>query len=390
MRSSLKRGYIAAIVMVVAVAFLVVSMLSPVVSTTTDFSIFNSGWNGTSGLAISTYRLGKFTPSFQARTTGTDITIAQMNLNELSLGPNTTALAIIGPSKVFSSSDGALVGDFVRRGGMLVMADDFGTGNTLLERMGAGSRFSGKLAIDLSFEKKPEFSVCFDLIQDPLTVNVTSLLLNYPSTIVKNGTALDVLGSTSVASWLDTNGNRVQDLGEPQGPFPVIARERLGLGSILLLSDPSVLINGMRNYLDDAVFADNLVTLMCTGRSAVYFDESHRNFLDPVSVTTRFTGQVSTNAKVVLVAAAFVLALWVSTDIVEKAGSRTARRASWLWSVSIGRLLSIRGKEPSPDTKAPEEVIDEVSAAHPAWRPGLIKYAVTERIRHADSIKKKA
>ena len=389
MRSSLKRGYIAAMVMVAAVAFLAVSMVSPVVSTTTDFSIFNSGWNGTSGLAVSTYRLGKFVPSFQARTTGTDITVAQMNLNELSLDPNTTALAIIGPSRPFSSSDGALVGDFVRRGGMLVLADDFGTGNTLLERMGAASRFSGKLVIDLSFEKKPEFSVCFDLIQDPLTVNVTSLLLNYPSTIVKNGTTLEVLGSTSVASWLDTN-NRVQDPGEPQGPFPVIARERLGFGSILLLSDPSVLINGMRNYMDNEVFADNLVTLMCSGRSTVYFDESHREFLDPVSVTTRLTGQVPTNAKVILIAAAFVLALWISTDIVENAVAWTAKRVHWLWSISIGRVLSIRGKKPSPETRSPEEVIEEVSAAHPAWRPGLIKYAVRERIRHAESIQKKA
>jgi len=389
-RSSLKRGYIAAMVMVAAVAFLAVSMVSPVVSTTTDFSIFNSGWNGTSGLAVSTYRLGKFVPSFQARTTGTDITIAQMNLNELSLDPATTALAIIGPSRPFSSSDGALVGDFVRGGGLLFLADDFGTGNTLLEKMGAASRFSGKLVIDLSFEKKPEFSVCFDLIQDPLTVNVTSLLLNYPSTVVKNGTTMEVIGSTSVASWLDTNSNRVQDPGEPQGPFPVIARERLGLGSILLLSDPSVLINGMRSYLDNGVFTDNLVTLMCSGRSAVYFDESHREFLDPVSVTTRFTGQVPTNAKVLLIAAAFVLALWVSTDIVENAVAWTARRARWLWSISIGRVLSIRSKEPSPKTKSPEEIVEEVSAAHPAWRPGLIKYAVTERIRHAESIQKKA
>jgi hypothetical protein len=256
--------------------------------------------------------------------------------------------------------------------------------------MGAASRFSGKLVIDLSFEKKPEFSVCFDLIQDPLTTNVTSLLLNYPSTIFRNGTTLEVVGSTSVASWLDTNNNRVQDPGEPQGPFPVIARELLGLGSILLLSDPSVLINGMRTYLDNGVFVDNLVTMMCSGRSTVYFDESHRTFLDPVSITTRFTGQVSTNAKVILIAAAFVLALWVSTSIVENAVAWTAKRARRLWSISIGRVLSIRSKGISPEAKGPDEVIEEVSAAHPAWRPGLIKYAVTERIRHAESIQKKA
>lgn len=375
--------------MVAAVAFLAVSMISPVVSTTMDFSIFNSGWNGTSGLAISTYRLGKFVPSFEAKTTGTDITVAQMNLDELSLDPQTAALAIIGPSRPFSKADGDLVGNFVSNGGMLVLADDFGTGNSLLEGMGATSQISGKLVIDLSFEKKPEFSVCFDMVPDALTKNVTALLLNYPSTITIAGAGADALAYTSIASWLDTNTNRAQDPGEPQGPFPVLAREHLGLGSIVLLSDPSVLINGMRDYMSNSVFADNIVAEMCSGRQAVYFDESHRQFLDPVAVTTRLTGQVPTNAKVVLIATAFVLALWISTDIVENAAAWTTERARWAWSKTFGRIFTIRKKEPDAVEMSIDQILEEVQAAHPAWRTGLIKYSVRERLRHAAVTKSK-
>jgi len=375
--------------MVAAVAFLAVSMISPVVSTTTDFSIFNSGWNGTSGLAISTYRLGKFVPSFEAKTTGTDITVAQMNLDELSLDPQTAALAIIGPSRPFSKADGDLVGNFVRNGGMLVLADDFGTGNSLLEGMGATSRISGKLVIDLSFEKKPEFSVCFDMVPDALTRNVTTLLLNYPSTITIAGNTTDALVYTSIASWLDTNANRTQDPEEPQGPFPVLAREHLGLGSIVLLSDPSVLINGMRDYMSNGKFADNIVAEMCSDRQAVYFDESHRQFLDPVAITTRLTGQVPTNAKVVLIATAFVLALWISTDIVENAASWTIERARWMWSKTFGRIFAIRKKEPEAAEMSIDQILEEVQAAHPTWRTGLIKYSIRERLRHAAVTKPK-
>ncbi|MEM4277418.1 MAG: hypothetical protein QXQ13_08065, partial [Thermoplasmata archaeon] len=65
MRHRLQRGYAAIAMVVTAIVFLAVSMQSPVVSTTVDFSIYNSGWNGVSGLAVLTYRAGKFAPSFQ-------------------------------------------------------------------------------------------------------------------------------------------------------------------------------------------------------------------------------------------------------------------------------------------------------------------------------------
>ena len=89
---------------------------------------------------------------------------------------------------------------------------------------------------------------------------------NPPKSMIRRGTdglsALPMgqfIASSSIASWLDSDANRAQDIGEPKGPFPVIARERLGQGSIILLSDPSVLINGMREQLDNAVLADNLL-----------------------------------------------------------------------------------------------------------------------------------
>jgi len=131
MRSRLRKGYAVTAVMAVAIALLIVSMTAPVASSSADFSVFNSGWNGTSDLAVMAYRLGRFAPSFTVKSSGTDITIEQLALDKINLDPQTAALMIIGPAKSITSSESVAVGDFVRDGGQLLLADDFGSGNSL-------------------------------------------------------------------------------------------------------------------------------------------------------------------------------------------------------------------------------------------------------------------
>jgi len=391
MRSRLKKGYAATAVMAIAVAILIVSMTAPVASSSADFSIFNSGWNGASDLASLTYQLGKFAPSFTVKSSGTDINVEQLALDDIDLNPQTSALIIIGPAKSFTASEGRAIGDFVVGGGQLLLADDFGRGNSLLEKMGATSRFSNDLVMDLAYEKQPEFSVLFDLRQDQVTRNVTTLLLNYPSSLIVNSTTTETIAVSSIASWLDTNGNRLQEWGEPLGPFPIVAREQMGVGSILLLSDPSVLINGMRDYMDNAVFGDNLVDEVCRERTAVFFDESHRDFFDPVAIAMEFTGKASPNAKAAFVAVAFVLTLWMATDVVDLSVAWTVRKARDLVR-KVGNLLPLgflkRKGEPKLQTLPLEELVEKASKEHPEWRLGLVRYLIRERARHAKRLEK--
>jgi hypothetical protein len=389
MRSRIAKGYATVAVVGVAIALLLVSMVAPAISSTEDFSIFNSGWNGTSGLAVMAYRTGKLVPTFEVESTGTEITVTQVALTTIAPDPGTGALIIIGPTKEFTDAEGKLVGDFVRDGGRLVLADDFGTGNSLLSKMGAGSRFSGQLVMDLAFEKQPEFSVVFDIAPDPLTTNVSTLLLNHPSSVTVNISTTSVIANSSVASWRDVNGNKLQEPGEPRGPFPLVARERLGLGTILLLSDPSVLINGMRDYMDNDAFAENLVAEACRERTEVYFDESHRMFFDPVSATLEHTGGLSATAKALIAATAFVLTLWIATDLVDNAVLRIVRRAR----VAIGLVMQalmrpFSRKRPAPKKKplSLEEIVDTVSKERPEMRLGLVRYMLRERDRHSKAL----
>jgi len=376
-----KRGYIMATAVVALVGLTMLTMFSPVVSTTEDFSIFNTGWNGTSQLAVLTYETGKFVPSFKTETSGTDITIAAMGLSELALDPATDAVAIVGPSDDFSESEGQLIGAFLRAGGVVLVADDFGSGNSLLESVGAASRFSGKLVIDLSFEKKPQFPVCYDLRVDDLTRNVSLLQLNYPSSITL-GAGASGLAFTSSASWLDNNGNGLQDYGEPWGPFPVIAKEQVGQGTLVLLSDPSVLINGMRELLDNARFADNLVSYISSSRTGVFFDESHRTYFDPVTVTTVFTGSVSNHWKGAILVTATLLTLWAVTDFVDRAFAWTVGAFRRMWSYISRRLGFGPKEEPARQEVDIDALTEEVRRAHPEWREGLIRHVLKERRRH--------
>ena len=365
------------------------SMVSPVLSSTADFSIFNTGWNGTSGLAVSTYKAGKFSPSFELRSTGGDAEFISYGLDDIDLSPASDALAIIGPTADFSASEGALVGDFVRAGGSLFLADDFGTANTLLEGIGAGSRFSGNLVIDLSFGKSPEFPICYDIVPDALTNNVTSLQLNYATSITVGGSS-ETLVRTSVASWSDADGDRMRDLGEPSGPFSILVRESLGAGEIVLLSDPSLLINGMREHLDNEVFSSNLVSVVSDGRSGLYFDESHRDYFDPVTIGTEITGAVSGNAKAALFVVAFVLALWITTDALDRGWSWARGRATDAYRRIVGRILRRRAKATEVDARSVDEVVRELSHTHPGWSEGLLRYIVKEKSRHDSHVERRS
>ncbi len=387
MRGKLRRGYVAIVALAFATVLLLVSATAPAISSTADFSIFNSGWNGTSDLAVTTYKMGKFSPTFEVKSTGTDLQVAQISLDRLDLDPIGSALVEIGPTAAFSDSDGAIVGEFVRAGGVLLLADDFGTGNSLLQKMGASSRISGKLVMDLAFDKKPQFPVAFDIRPSPLTTNVTSILLNYPSSIVLNSSnAATPLAFTSIASWLDTDGNGERGLSEPTGPFPILAEERMGNGTIVLLSDPSLLINGMGKHLDNTILKDDLITALCLGRSSVFFDESHRDAFDPVAITMRFTGSVPAEIKGGVTVLAFILVLWIATDYVDRAIALAIRSLKSFYVWVMGILLFWRKAEPVPQRLTPEQLEQEVRKRHPEWRPGVIHYVLKERTRHTKAM----
>lgn len=379
--SRLKRLYALAISIGIAVIVLGLGLLVPVVGTATDFSIYNTGWNGTSGLAVKTYETGKLVPTLEVRGTGVEVEPVIISFTRMDLNPGTSCLVIIGPSKAFSDADAAYAAQFLAQGGLVFLADDFGTGNSLLTKLGVSSRFSGNLIVDLAFEKKPEFTVAYNFDdQSPLTEGVSMMLLNYPSSISPGANAT-VLATTSEASWMDKDGNEFMDEGEPMGPFPFLTVERVGNGTLLLLSDPSVLINSMTDHLDNGVFVDNLLAYCSQGRSAVIIDESHRNYIDPISFSIRMLGGLTEGMRLALVVVILVAFFLATTDVVMRTRRIMVRVWRRMWRALTGLFRRERAEE-EHRFKSDDELIEEVLAKHPDWRRGVVSRLLRQINRH--------
>jgi len=377
-----KRLYAITATLTVAALVLSMSLIAPILSTTEDFSIYNTGWNGTSDLAISAYRSGSVVPTLAILSTDSDLTVVHLPLDSFDLDAAGSSLIVIGPSKPFGKSEGQLVGDFVRNGGRLLLADDFGSGNSLLKAMNATSRFSGYLLMDLAFEKQPEFSVCFDFNRESnITNGVTAIMMNFATALEVKGNTT-VVAMSSVASYQDLSGDRLRSWSDPVGPFPVIAIEHLGLGQILLFSDPSIFINSMLGQMDNELLANNTMSFIEDGTRSVFFDESHRNYFDPVTISVITVNQLSDFAKGTLVALIAMILMTFLTEYPKIAVQKIIQ--------GIVRLMRAVTKAPfrkkSPDavTKplTEEELITAVMERHPEWRRSMLRNILVQAEYH--------
>src|SRR5574341_1106756 len=114
---------------------------------TKDFSTYNNDWNG--GMQV------------RALVSENHKVIALPARQYItSFDPARSALVVLGPRENFSEKDMETVREFVRAGGLLILADDFGQGNQLLNIFTSSVSFSNRLLQDdMSFWKNSTFPV---------------------------------------------------------------------------------------------------------------------------------------------------------------------------------------------------------------------------------------
>lgn len=203
-------------------------LLVHVSTTGEEFSRYNVGWTGTSG----------FFSTLDRHTTET-ITRPQ----ELAGYKNATLL-LIAPDHRFTSEEGALYRDFVVRGNTLFLADDFGTGTTLLQTMGSSIVIQqGNLSsVDRAYDDA-SMVVVSPVGENRFVPVGSSLVLNQAASLSGG----EPLLNTSVFSWVDEIPDRALGSGEVLGMFTVMAQETIGDGTLYVLADPSIFINGMND-----------------------------------------------------------------------------------------------------------------------------------------------
>jgi len=218
-----------------------------------DFRADNPSWNGVEDISS----------GYQAT--------PLESLSDLPPAPQGSTLILI-PYLDFTPAELEELRCFVSQGGTLVLADDYGYGNRVLEYLGLRARFSGEILLDpMSHYKNKWFPLVSHIIPSPITSNTESLVLNH-ATCLTDVDPADVLALSSVLSFLDSNGNGSYDEGEPAGPLPVIACHNLGSGQIILISDPSIFINGMESIGSNHTLMENIAHITPT---ELFIDQSH-------------------------------------------------------------------------------------------------------------------
>ena len=274
MSVGMKKFYIYLLIFFVIIIFLLVPLIVPYLSRSADFSVFNDDWNGTSDF----YR------AYLENADTIDLEIGEERFLNTTFGdisdlpiddPLNTLIVCIGPGKSYSEAERIFMKEFVSEGGTLFLSNDFGTGNDLLEGMGLESRFSNSLMMDIVFQT----SGLFPIVYKGSDLSEYNLLLNYPSTL----NAENSLFSSTEMAFLDLDEDYSYDVGEPKGPFDILAVEHLGEGSVYMLSDPSLLINNIFEKMDNKEYVMELMGDITNNfHKTVYIDEAHLGSLDDV------------------------------------------------------------------------------------------------------------
>lgn len=336
-----------ALVAVVVVAALLISV--PLLNTTKeDFSTYNTAWNGASD--------AKALASHDGYTTRSVFALSEIG----SSGDG--ALFMLNPNSSvgFSGGDASTLQSFVQNGGVLVLANDFGNGNAVLSGLGvSGARFNGSLLEDnVSKGVDAAHPLITDVSVSGLTAGVHELYFNYGTALDTSGGNVTVLARSAPTSYLSTSAGGNATVNATPGARPVLATLDYGNGRIVLLSDPSVFINGMLGQADNQQLLTSMLANLTGGGKAVpiVFDESHRA---SAPVWSLLYDRINANdtvkyTVVVLSSAAFVIGI-------------NAR--------ALVRRRQRKDMGPAPvDVPVNEEaVITDIVREHPGWRRARVK-----------------
>ena len=175
--------------------------------------------------------------------------------------PKNWTLAIIGPSLPFSASDGRIIRKYLEENGTVLLADDFGSGNSLLEELNVSVRFAGKPLADIyAYSRNPNFPLVSGFFPSPLSDSVSVVILDHPSFLqIGDPSQATVLASSSPFSFIDVQGSGKPAQNESVDSYPVMAYTHVGSGSLVLVADSGMFINEMIGLYDNMRLFENVV-----------------------------------------------------------------------------------------------------------------------------------
>ncbi len=307
--------------------FLVTMIFVPSID---DFALDNPLWNG----------MSFFRGYFRAKA---------ISIHDVQGLHGGSIVFIIGPSKEFTRKEADILADYVRNGGILVIADDFGPSNRLLEYMGLKIRINGSLLADPLFKYR---SMYFPQITVGARNN-TRIYYDYGSFLIAQGGGA-CIGHSSSFSYIDTNMNGLRDQNEPYGPFCTIYVEHQGNGVIYIISDSSIFINSMITVGDNLDFIKDIVD-----RGDVYV-VTDKWVMSPYTILR--------NNLAYMVSVLFTTSLRYPVAIL--ASILAYSTGKYLYRILVGKK--------SFYSLGRERAIERVIALHPDWDPKILRKLAEE------------
>ncbi len=224
--------------------------------TVQDFMVGNSLWNG----------LADFCGRYKAVNIDSFVGLPE--------SPGGVALLSI-PYLRWDESELSQLRSFVVGGGKFILMDDFGWGNQILKYLGLQVRLSGKMLLDPLFcYKNPRLPRITDFSPQLKEAGINSVVLNH-ATVLEGAEPGKVMAWSSSESFLDLDGDGRRSPAEPRGPFAVAAEFRVGKGEVIVVSDPSILINSMVGKDDNRAFLEYITGLSQRSPGSIMVDRLH-------------------------------------------------------------------------------------------------------------------
>jgi len=200
-------------------------------TTTEEYSRYNVGWNGTSGLAAEEVR---------------DL----QNLDP------TATLLVLAPDRPFTTEEVGYLQAFLDDGGRLLITDEEGNANQLLTDLGSTMRVRpGNLSSLNRDHAAPGLFTARVVGNDTLFAGIETVRVNCPAAVEGGEPLLE----TSVLTWDDADGDGRPGGSETFGAAVVCARE----GNLTVLGDPSLFINAM--IAENPKFIKNIQPVLIDG-----------------------------------------------------------------------------------------------------------------------------
>ena len=218
---------------ILIILFSLVSLLITVPSVD-DFSLYNPFWNGISTLHD-------------------EYGFKYVHLSDLrSISSN--GLVFVFPSRPIDENQAEVLEAFLKRGGTLILLDEYGYSNGFLHSIGSEIKVTSNLLRDPLYKwRSSEFPCAWINFEG----KIFKIYLNYASTLYAG--KAKVLGVSSYFSFSDKDLDGSHDAGEPAGRMCIAASYRYERGLLIIFSDSSIFLNSMLDLGENRLLLEDLI-----------------------------------------------------------------------------------------------------------------------------------